>query len=77
MRTLGQRELEADVHELMMAVDTDNSGNISFAEFVRFMADRTVSFQTHAVSVTHIVWVAVSHCLSLITLSALHLCSVC
>ena len=42
MASLGQKGTEASVRELMRAVDDDNSGSISFAEFVRFMADRAV-----------------------------------
>ena len=40
LRALGQKDSEGDVAALMRSVDLDGSGEISFAEFVRFMGDR-------------------------------------
>lgn len=40
MRALGQKDSESEVMDIMRTVDLDGSGEISFAEFVRFMGDR-------------------------------------
>ena len=34
MASLGQKQTDAEVHDIFVLIDNDNSGDISFGEFV-------------------------------------------
>lgn len=42
MRSLGQNPTEAQLHEMIREVDSNNSGNISFDEFLKLMVSKLI-----------------------------------